>query len=183
MNWKITFGLVGILGCRGAPTSAGNDASPQDAPIQTSAGSPSAGAIPAAAPGRANELPGTTRETLERAETIEIFHLDPTPREGGPFHGYAIIEKATLRPADRDALLAALDQGVATWNKQQAKCFNPRHGIRANSGARYVDLVVCFECQRIMVDGNTDPAVGVAANVEKITESIFARSGLKKRAP
>jgi hypothetical protein len=30
-----------------------------------------------------------------------------------------------------------------------ARCFDPRHGIRATSGETVADLVICFECLQI----------------------------------
>jgi hypothetical protein len=47
-----------------------------------------------------------------------------------------------------------------------ALCFRPRHGVRAKSGGRAVELVICFECSwvKVYVDGKEvrDEATNVA---------------------
>jgi hypothetical protein len=37
-----------------------------------------------------------------------------------------------------------------------ARCFEPRHGIRATDGKKSVDLVICFECGWVYVFVDND---------------------------
>jgi len=37
-----------------------------------------------------------------------------------------------------------------------AKCFDPRHGIRATAKGKTVDLVICFECNWVYVYYDND---------------------------
>ena len=36
---------------------------------------------------------------------------------------------------------------------RQAKCFNPRHGLRATKAGVMRDLVICFECHNVSIEG------------------------------
>jgi len=91
-----------------------------------------------------NALPAKARAVLEKAETLDVYSLDPDterdvteerPKTG--FRGWKILGKTTVQDADaRKALLSALDKAVAGAPPRSKKCFEPRHGVRATAGGR-----------------------------------------------
>src|SRR5262249_26043836 len=100
------------------------------------------------APPKATLAP-ETRKLLDKAETIELISLDPSPdtakKKGNKFHGYKELGRAKItNKADREALLKALYKGVDDSKGLVAGCFKPRHGIRAVVDGKKVELVICY---------------------------------------
>jgi hypothetical protein len=58
-----------------------------------------------------------------------------------------VVKKAAVRKQ----ILAHLDKGISDSDGNGAKCFDPRHGIRAKRDGKTVDLVICIECGWIYV--------------------------------
>lgn len=87
---------------------------------------------------------------LESAPSITLMSIEPRASYSGKneFHGYRILAAMELRGDSKSKLLGKLYTGIAE-EAHPARCFNPRHAIRAKSGDRYVDLVICFECGQI----------------------------------
>ncbi len=78
--------------------------------------------------------------------------LDQPPSAGETFHGYPVLGKVEVAdPAAREEIAAALRAGMADRGVHMAACFWPRHGVRAGSGGRAVDYVICFECNQLVV--------------------------------
>jgi hypothetical protein len=145
-------------------------------------------ATPRADPRKPTGLPAATLEAIEQADSVEVFYLDP---EGSfdpkpvdtraKFHDYPIIEKGKLKPS-RAALVAAIQMGIKRFNGSFARRFNPRHGVRAVYRGVTHDLVICFECRRIMINGDPTPLIGVDEASASGFDDVFSRSGLKKKA-
>jgi hypothetical protein len=111
-----------------------------------------------AADGKDNKFPDNVRTALDKADALEVYSLDPSERNAKDgFHGWKVLGKTTLKDqAKRKELLEALDRGMAE-STGGARCFIPRHGVRAVYGAVRVDLVICFECGWVYVyDGDKD---------------------------
>ena len=99
-----------------------------------------------------NKLPDKVKEALDKAESFDLYSLDPMRGKGdkvpeGGFQGYKVLGKTTVKDADtRKKLVAALEKGIAQNKGEAAGCFNPRHGIRVTHESNTYDLVICFEC-------------------------------------
>jgi hypothetical protein len=99
-----------------------------------------------------NKIPDKVKEALDKAESFDLYSLDPTrlkldevPKDA--FHGRKVLGKTTVKDAEtRKKLLAALEKGIAENKGEVAGCFNPRHGIRVTHDGKTYDLVICFEC-------------------------------------
>jgi hypothetical protein len=99
------------------------------------------------------------KSILENATELELHSLEPSTegkvaKEKKTFHGWEVLGKTTVKDAKtRKEMLHALQE-----KGNVAKCFDPRHGIRAKHGDRSVDLVICFHCGQIYVflDGKGD---------------------------
>src|SRR5262249_50651629 len=99
-----------------------------------------------------NRIPEAGDRLLDKAETFELYSLDPdrkgkaAPVKDG-FHGWKVLGKTEVKgKADRKRLNDALRLGVEDNFGMVAACFIPRHGIRLKGGGRTVDLVICFQC-------------------------------------
>jgi hypothetical protein len=109
----------------------------------------------AAAPARAqNALPAGALAILNQAKELELLSLDPgsekEPVKNG-FHGYKVLGSTLIKEADRrKQLVQALTAGMAQ-KANPARCFSPRHGIRASHDGKTVTLVICFECSQLDV--------------------------------
>jgi hypothetical protein len=105
----------------------------------------------------ASRVPEKAAAILEKADQIELYSLEPEPDAKAAkdpkatyFHGWLVLGKTVLKDArTRKPVLDALDESVG-WGAM-AKCFEPRHGIRASHGGKTVDLVICFACQQVYV--------------------------------
>lgn len=140
-----------------------------------------------------SKLPSDVVAVLENADTFELLSLDPEHESTGngrqqwPELGKTAIQS----PETRQRVLAALNQGVAEGGTA-AKCFFPRHGIRAVRGDTTVDLVMraraCFECHQIYVyfDGKRSAsAVLTSGSPEATLDEVLKTAGVplaKKRS-
>jgi hypothetical protein len=100
-----------------------------------------------------NKIPDDIQSILEKADKFELISLDPEYQKEKPadgFHGWKVLGRTTVKEADvRKTLLAAFEKGVEENKGEVARCFDPRHGIRATRGDKTVDLVICFECYQV----------------------------------
>ncbi len=91
---------------------------------------------------------------VEVPDRLTLYSIDgrdlppAVPRPAGEtFHDYPVLGKVVVEdPGRRQALIDAFNAGIARSNGELAKCFWPRHGIRAETGGATVDYVICFEC-------------------------------------
>ena len=100
-----------------------------------------------------NRIPMDLQAILEKADSIELISLSPSRLKEEPkdaFHGWKMLGKTTVNKAeDRKALVEAFVKGVAENKGMAARCFNPRHGIRAKHDGKTADFVICFECYQV----------------------------------
>lgn len=132
----------------------------------------------AAAPALA--LPPETRKLLDSADSVELLSLDPKPfppdAKNRGFHGYKELGRVKLaKKAGREAVLKALYRGIDDSKGLVAGCFNPRHGIRAVSGDKTVDLVICYEClsMQVFVNGKRAPAALTVRGPEVLFNKVL----------
>ncbi|HLW65757.1 MAG TPA: hypothetical protein VKS79_10595 [Gemmataceae bacterium] len=121
-----------------------------------------------------NKLPDEVVNVLANAETFELLSLDPDSRvdtSKDAFHGYKVLGKTSVKEADaRQKLVDSLAKGME-GEIRPAKCFNPRHGIRATHDGKTVELVICFECHQFKVF--TGPGKVSGLLVDKSPEPAF----------
>lgn len=129
-------------------------------------------------------LPSELAEVLKDAEEWTIYALQPEtghPVEDG-FHGYAVRGQSTIDSrSDRAHLSHALAQGIAGNQDMMARCFLPRHGIRAAFADRVCDLVICFECLQIHVyDGGEERVANIltTGGPQRIFDHVYKAAGL-----
>ena len=105
------------------------------------------------------------RAILSDPGQLEILALDPygidydlvTLGLVEHLRGYEILHRAHIEDGELEAeivrlVLLGIDQEVG----ERALCFNPRHGLRTEFGEASQEILICYECQLVLlyVDGN-----------------------------
>jgi hypothetical protein len=107
----------------------------------------------ASAPAKDKEaLPANVKAILDKSESIDLYSLEPEPdkgQKGDELHGWLILGKTTLKDKSRKTVLEAVEKGIGSG--KGAKCFDPRHAIRAKHDGKTVDLLICFACGWVYV--------------------------------
>jgi hypothetical protein len=146
----------------------------------------------------------TQRKILENNQQFIFYSLDPSsiysteidgaaenskPKFEVPakekFHGYDVLGKTQINDSDVKAkLIKALESGIDEGGSAGIMCFDPRHGIRVVRGDQTVDLLICFECQRIDVFTNKSSGRAyTSGSPQKVFDSVLmsAKVPLGKR--
>jgi hypothetical protein len=72
------------------------------------------------------------------------------PKTAESFLGYHVLGKVDVTDAEqRKQIMRAVRLGIARSDGRVAKCFWPRHALRAVSNGTTFDYVICFECYQI----------------------------------
>lgn len=138
-----------------------------------------------------NLLPAPAEALLEHATRIELFALDPLPISMQPpsdkesFHEHAILGRAVLNDRAKCAQLAGLVlQGIRESDGRVAACFNPRHGLRVQTDAHTLELLICYEClsleayDDLSAAGVTRSTALTSQSVEPAVTRLFNEAGL-----
>lgn len=132
------------------------------------------------------DVTGPASAILAEAESWTLFALDPgiedpPPKDASIFHGHRVLGKTTLDdPSKRADLTYALNWAIFRGG-MSVFCFNPRHGIRAETSAGAVDLVICFECEEVHVylpAAGQPQEVDIAPSASVTFNRIFRDAGL-----
>ncbi|MHC5537639.1 hypothetical protein ACYOEI_05345 [Singulisphaera rosea] len=68
------------------------------------------------------------------------------------FHGYPVLGKVEIASAERRSeVIQALRRSTQDLDHGFARCFWPRHALRAERDGKAVDYVICFQCSWIKV--------------------------------
>ena len=131
---------------------------------------------------------------LSAADEIIIYSLDPSDvdkiRPGVTdrdfFHGFPILGRAIVRrAAEVDRWRRTFIEGFAPC--ERVLCFAPRHGVRIHARQVTVDLVLCFECQKMQVIGldGTPPLNDTFfdAAVRQALNAFLDAQGIKRDLP
>jgi hypothetical protein len=108
---------------------------------------------------------------FEKAETLELYSLDPgedfkEPDVKKGFYGWKILGKTTIKDAKtRKKIVEALYRGLEESDGTAAKCFYPRHGLRATVDGKTADIVICYQCRQM------EFRIGAASAMEPTNDS------------
>jgi hypothetical protein len=97
-----------------------------------------------------NKLPEPVLKALEKGDELELYSLDGSTTEKDGWHGAKVLGKTTVKGEDAKKFTTALKKGVEEGDKG-ARCFIPRHGVRAIFEGKTYDLVICFECHWVYI--------------------------------
>jgi hypothetical protein len=135
-------------------------------------------------------LPAKALEILDKPDSVELYSLEPDPPEGKKpeksLHGWPVLGSVVLKDAKvRDGAIAALRAGAGLGHG--AKCFEPRHAIRAKRGGKTVDVLVCFGCGWIYVyyDGDKEESAVLSTDRGALPEfeKILKKAGVPLSKP
>ena len=122
---------------------------------------------------------GQIQAFLENANWIEVYQLNPDRSKkpgNATFHTYEILRKVRLEKSDKCKDLGTDLGKTFHWNKlRQMLCFSPRHGLKAVQGKDTLNLVICFQCNRINVYKNNESheTITLLDNKSAILEGIL----------
>lgn len=123
------------------------------------------------------DLDPADRELLAHPDELTIFRLEPDADRSG-FHGCRTTKSARVTTASvRKRLFGAVDDSIRESDGRQMICFRPRHGITARRGARTIDLLICFECQRMYVYGDHPRVIPISSGRDDALEAAFEEAG------
>jgi hypothetical protein len=132
-----------------------------------------------------NRLPDKAKAILDKADQVVLLSLEPDDRKKvkDGFHGWMILGQTAIKGADvRSQILTALYQGIAKSDGNGAKCFDPRHGIRATANGKTVDLVICFECNWVYVyydnDENRQHVAVTTREPQSVLDKVLKGAGV-----
>lgn len=89
---------------------------------------------------------------LLTAETVMLYSIDPsrTEKTTEAVAGYGALGKIEIKDAETRRKMARALAGALDKNAG-AKCFEPRHVLRATRGEVTVDFIICFECEQMEI--------------------------------
>lgn len=122
---------------------------------------------------------------LEDATELTVLSLNSNQSGTTGFHGYPIVGQAKIKGADKKLLLAALEQAITDPSAHRVLCFDPHHGLRAQSNGQTVDFVICFMCTQFGVftsptQADHDAGSGtIGPAPEKFMNKMLRQAGAK----
>jgi hypothetical protein len=132
--------------------------------------------------------PDPIRRTLETSPEFIVYSLHPRPMELEPeelkknpnFHSYMVLGQTSVTSSQtKTKLLNALYDGISRSDGSAAACFQPRHGIRATTKGRTVDLVICFECQSLEIyDNEIKTTATLTRSPQPVFNEFLTRAGV-----
>jgi hypothetical protein len=142
--------------------------------------------------------PGTTRRVLEQAPELTLYSTHPSPltpfdpdfndKRLEQFHEHRVLGKTVVRGEEKRRVLDALFSFYVYPDRARngriaARCFMPRHGIRARDAAtgRTVDLLVCFSCNNARIyasDGTDEDFTAFDMPLREEFERLFRERGI-----
>jgi hypothetical protein len=125
------------------------------------------------------------KEVLAKAKEIELFSLDPKikAKDGKvTFKEWVVLGSTKIEDrVKRERILKELESAVANSTYgEMALCFQPRHGIRATVDKVTVELVICFECNRVKpyVNGKEARDEATKNTPEKYLDELLKAGGI-----
>lgn len=124
--------------------------------------------------------------SLKSADRLELISLGPAADDlNGPaiYAGSGVLGSTQITDKAVVArFVDALRVGIRDHDGSIAKCFWPRHAIRATMAGRTREWVICFQCLQIQihVDGNKNPKLMalVSRTPEPIFDEVLKKAGV-----
>jgi hypothetical protein len=126
-------------------------------------------------------FPADSHPVFMNADKLTLYSLKPEKQTNSAesFHDYVVLGKTEIDTLKHQLeLKTAFVAAMAGANS--GGCINPRHGLRAESKGRTIDLVISFECQKFMVySGDQTGEAGInPANLEDPFNQILQNAGV-----
>lgn len=133
-------------------------------------------------------LPGHVKRLLLKAKEIELYSFEPTPtaeertaNKDKIYKGsYLILGKVVVDAKTQRLLVDTLEK--AAGKGEQAKCFMPRHAIRAAVEGKTLDLVICFACGQfyITIDGKEvhESTITIDQRAQPVFDDVLKKANI-----
>lgn len=81
------------------------------------------------------------------------YETGNAPKTTEKIDGHPILGKVEIVDHSlRKEIMAALQQGRAEHSKGRTPmCFYPRHALRIVASGRFIDYIICYQCQSILI--------------------------------
>jgi hypothetical protein len=125
--------------------------------------------------------------SLDMPEQLILYSIDgrdfrpgQEPKSEEKFHGYTALGKIEVTDEiKRSEIIVALKEGMARSDGMTAKCFWPRHAIRAVEKGRTIDYVICFECLQLEVhEGQSKSLIPVRWEPQAVFNRHLKEAGI-----
>jgi hypothetical protein len=125
-------------------------------------------------------------------DSMTVYSLDGMyePKKGEKptgemFHGYPVLGKTGITsPKDRSAILAAIKKGIAKSDREEYKCFWPRHGVRLMQSGKTIEYLICFQCLQLdeFLDGRRSHKTTADTSAKLLDEQLRS-AGVPRQKP
>jgi hypothetical protein len=129
-----------------------------------------------------DRLPKSVAQILDKAGEFELYSLKPekVASDKNSLRGWKVLGKTVIKKGEAHTkVLTALNNTIGNGG---AKCFDPRHGIRAAHDGKTVELLICFECEWVYVyiDGKAEgePLSLVNRSAEAVFDRVLRDAGV-----
>lgn len=127
-------------------------------------------------------FPKPMREVFEKAAKVQVLEVGEClygngrsqPKQKDQFQGCSVLRQASVtEPELRKQLVEEVEFAIGSHHSGMA-CFGPRHGIRAESNGKRVELLICFECENFRGASSMGSfGGGISPAVEKLFVRIL----------
>jgi len=124
---------------------------------------------------------------IESADDVTLYSLDPERADlidhspehlAKLFSGYLILGQALIDDAsERRALVDSLCLGLANSPRMVELCFDPHHGLRIRKGSQNLNVVICFQCHQIQLNGNSE-FIPISRSPQGVFDSALQKAHL-----
>lgn len=129
---------------------------------------------------------------LGDAKSLTVYSLSPRegPREASEeekgktdFHDHLILGSAQVTSPKKIArIVTSVVQGVSFQDSPM--CFFPRHGVQATlRDGRQIDLVICYQCERIDVHGAREYVQVHPGPSKEALDGVLRSAGIDLKDP
>lgn len=136
------------------------------------------------------EKPSHLQTILQKAELSAVYSLEPladAEEKVERFHGYTVLGQVAIKDAKtRKEIIDVLAPTVIPdvyWPSLMPLCFRPRHAFRMKYDGGTIDILICFECDRVELGfgGVSKEQIGKLAQREgwTIIYNSFALDGCR----
>jgi hypothetical protein len=119
--------------------------------------------------------------TVKTPDQMTLYSIKTETTEAdvgqGRFHDYPILGKLEITDAaQRQEIMAAVSGGIGKgW---PAKCFLPRHAIRAVVDGQTIDYSICFHCSEIEIHGADSKETSTNSNAMPILDKYLKAASI-----
>jgi hypothetical protein len=128
---------------------------------------------------RLNTVPDAVWRCLQRPQQMTLYSVEPegaTSRAVGSerFHNFPVLGQVSVSDLfDQKCVEGAIQNAVFTYFGPSG-CFNPRHALRVGDGENAYDILICFECGRMVffVGDNEVGTAGIGGSGDVLDEIL-----------